>query len=325
MPGVKIISTGYYVPEKILTNADLEKMVDTSDEWITTRTGIKERRIASASEAVSDLAAASSKSAIEKAGISPDEIDLIINATFTADYPLPSSAVVLGRKLGIKNVQMFDLSAACTGFIYGLAVGYSMIKTGIARTALITGVEKLSSVTDWEDRASCVIFADGAGSCIIQASEEENFLSFSLGADGAFRELLYIPAGGSLNPASHKTVDEKGHFVKMEGNKTFKIAVSRMKATAKDALEKANVAPGDIKLLIPHQANMRIIDALARALNFPMEKVFVNIDKLGNSSAATVPIGLAQAAEQGRVKRGDLVELVAFGGGFTWGATVFRY
>jgi len=325
MPGVKIISTGYYVPEKILTNEDLEKIVDTSDEWITTRTGIKERRIASDSEAVSDLAAASAVSAIEKAGISRDEIDLIINATFTADYPMPSSACILGRKLGIKNVQMFDLSAACTGFIYGLSVGYSMIKAGLAKTALITGVEKLSSVTDWEDRESCIIFADGAGSCIIQASEEENFLSFSLGADGAFRDLLYIPAGGSKNPASHKTVDERGHFVKMEGNKTFKIAVSRMKSVALAALEKAHVAPGDIKLLIPHQANMRIIDALARTLNFPMEKVFVNIDKLGNSSAATVPIGLAQAVEQGRVKRGDLVELVAFGGGFTWGAAVLRY
>jgi len=325
MSGVKIISTGYYVPDKILTNADLEKMVDTSDEWITTRTGIKERRIASDSEAVSDLAAASAKSAIENAGISKDEIDLIINATFTADYPLPSSAVVLGQKLGIKNVQMFDLSAACTGFIYGLSAGYSMIKTGLAKTALITGVEKLSAVTDWKDRESCIIFADGAGSCIIRADAEENFLSFSLGADGAFRELLYIPAGGSKNPASHKTVDERGHFVKMEGNKTFKIAVSRMKSAAREALEKAHVTADDIKLLVPHQANKRIIDALARSLNFPMERVFVNIDKFGNSSAATVPIGLAQAVEQGRLKRGDLVELVAFGGGFTWGATVLRY
>ncbi len=325
MKGVKILSTGYYVPEKILTNADLEKMVDTSDEWITTRTGIKERRIAADGEAVSDMAVAAASQAMSRGGISKESIDLIITATFTPDYPLPSASCLIGKKLGIKDIQMFDLSAACTGFIYALSVAQSMIKAGISKTALVIGAEKLTAFTDWTDRGSCILFSDGAGAAILTESDEDSFLSFELGADGAFKDLLYIPAGGSLNPPTEETVKNRQHFIKMEGNKTFKVAVSRMNSTAKKALEKAGIKADDMKLLIPHQANIRIIEALARALRFPMEKVFVNIDKVGNCSAATIPVALSQAEQSGIIKRGDLIELVAFGGGFTWGAAVIRF
>ncbi|MCD6413949.1 MAG: ketoacyl-ACP synthase III [Elusimicrobia bacterium] len=325
MKGVKILSTGYYLPEKILTNADLEKMVDTSDEWITTRTGIKERHIAADGEAVSDMAEKAASQAVERAGISKNDIGLIITATFTPDYPLPSASCLIGEKMGIKNVQMFDISAACTGFIYALSVAQSMIKAGISKTALVIAAEKLTAYTDWADRGSCILFSDGAGAVVLSESDEDSFLGFDFGADGSFRKLLYVPAGGSLNPPTAETVKNRQHFIKMEGNKTFKVAVSRMNSTAKKALDKAGVSAEDIELLIPHQANIRIIEALARALKFSMEKVFVNIDKVGNCSAATIPVALAQADQAGRLKRGDLMELVAFGGGFTWGAAVIRY
>jgi len=325
MKGVKIISTGYYIPEKILTNQDLEKMVDTSDEWITTRTGIKERRIADEKDAVSDLAIKAARKAIEKSGIPKEKIDLIINGTFTPDYPLPASACLVGEKLGIKNVQMFDLSAACSGFIYSLSVAYSMIKTGLSNYALVIGSEKLSAVTDWQDRNTCVLFGDGAGCAILGSSHEEHFLSFSCGADGSYRELLYIPAGGSLMPATEETVKNRLHFVKMEGNKTFKVAVSKMAEVARGAMKKAGISSEDIKLVIPHQANIRIIEALARFLNVPMEKVFFFFDKIGNCSAATVPVALAQGDEKGLVKKDDIVLLVAFGGGFTWAGAVIKW
>ena len=325
MKGVKILSTGYYLPEKILTKKKKKKMVDTSDEWITTRTGIKERRIAADGEAVSDMAVAAASQAMSRGGVSKESIDLIITATFTPDYPLPSASCLIGKKLGIKDIQMFDLSAACTGFIYALSVAQSMIKAGISKTALVIGAEKLTAFTDWTDRGSCILFSDGAGAAILTESDEDSFLSFELGADGAFKDLLYIPAGGSLNPPTEETVKNRQHFIKMEGNKTFKVAVSRMNSTAKKALEKAGIKADDMKLLIPHQANIRIIEALARALRFPMEKVFVNIDKVGNCSAATIPVALSQAEQSGIIKRGDLIELVAFGGGFTWGAAVIRF
>jgi len=325
MKGVKIISTGYYIPEKVLTNQDLEKMVDTSDEWITTRTGIKERRIAEDGVGVSDLAVEAAKKAIEKSGIPKEKIDLIINGTFTSDYPLPSSACLIGEKLGIKNVQMFDLSAACSGFIYSLSVAYSMIRSGLSNYALVLGSEKLSAVTDWQDRNTCVLFGDGAGCALLGPSDEDHFLSFTCGADGSYKDLLYIPAGGSLMPATEETVKNRLHFVKMEGNKTFKVAVSKMAEVAKKSIKKAGISSEDIKLVIPHQANIRIIEALARFLNVSMEKVFVNIDKIGNCSAGTVPIALAQADEQGLLKEGDLVLLVAFGGGFTWAAGVVKW
>ncbi|MBN1384096.1 MAG: ketoacyl-ACP synthase III [Elusimicrobia bacterium] len=323
--GIEIIGIGSYVPEKILTNAELEKMVDTSDEWITTRTGIKERRIAKDTESTSDLAVNASKKAIKKANITPDEIDAIIVGTITPDMSFPSTACFVQKGIGAKNATAFDISAACSGFIYGVSIAREFLRSGIFKTILVIGAETLSKITDWEDRNTCVLFGDGAGAVILRKTDSQSdILSTYLGTDGTLGDLLYMPGGGSRNPASQKTIKERLHYVRMEGNKLFKIAVKKMTTAAQKAIEIAGIKCEDIKLIIPHQANIRIVEGVANQLKLPSEKVFLNIQKYGNTSAATTPIALDEAISQGKLKKGDIVVLVAFGGGLTWGATVIR-
>lgn len=323
--GVKIAGTGSYFPEKVLTNSDLEKMVDTSDEWITTRTGIKERRIAHKQQATSDLALEASREALKSAGMNARDIDLIIVATVTPDMFFPSTGCYLQKKLGAGEIPSFDLAAACSGFIYGISIAKGFIESGIYRNILLVGAETLSKVTDWTDRNTCVLFGDGAGAMILSASQEsDDVLSVFLGSNGAYSDLLYLPAGGSAHPATLETVNGKLHTMKMLGKEVFKAAVPKMALAAEKALEIADKKPEDISLFIPHQANMRIIQAVAKKMNISMDRVFVNIHKTGNISAATTITALDEAVKTGRIKKGDLAELVAFGGGFTWGAAVIR-
>lgn len=323
--GVKIAGTGSYFPERILTNADLEKMVDTSDEWITTRTGIKERRIAHKQQATSDLALEASREALKSAGMNAQDIDLIMVATVTPDMFFPSTGCYLQKKLGAGEIPSFDLAAACSGFIYGISIAKGFIESGIYKNILLVGAETLSKVTDWTDRNTCVLFGDGAGAMILSASQEnDDVLSVFLGSNGAYSDLLYLPAGGSAHPATLETVNEKLHTMKMLGKEVFKAAVPKMALAAEKALEIADKKPEDIGLFIPHQANMRIIQAVAKKMDISMDRVFVNIHKTGNISAATTITALDEAVKTGRIKKGDLAELVAFGGGFTWGAAVIR-
>ncbi len=323
--GVKILGTGSYVPEKVLTNFDLEKMVETSDEWITTRTGIRERRIISEGQTSSDLAYNASLKAIENAKISVNDIDLILVATVTPDMPLPATACFLQQKLQAFNSAAFDISAACTGFIYGVATAKAFIESGIYKTVLVVGVEALSRVTDWTDRNTCVLFGDGAGAMVFQASETDNdILSVYLGADGNHTSLLDIPAGGTANPASHETVDQKLHTIKMAGKDVFKVAVTKMAESAEKAMKIAGKTDKDIVLYIPHQANLRIIDAVAKKAGINKDKVYINVHKYGNMSAATTIVALDEARQEGRISKGGLVELVAFGGGLTWGGCILR-
>ena len=323
--GVKILGTGSYLPSRVLTNADLEKMVQTSDEWITTRTGIKERRIADDKTATSDLAVEAAKNALKEAGLAPTDIDAIIVATVTPDMFFPSTACLVQKQLGASKAACFDLSAACTGFIYGLACAKSFIESGMFSNILLIGAETLSRITDWNDRNTCVLFGDGAGAMVIgRTSGQKSILSVHVGADGNYESLLRLPGGGSRNPATAKTVEERLHFMKMEGREVFKVAVMKMSEAAEKALEIAGKKTGDLALVIPHQANLRIIEAIAKRMALPAEKVYVNLHKYGNVSAATTIIALDEARKESRVKPGDLVELVAFGGGFTWGATVIQ-
>jgi len=322
----KIIGTGSYLPEKVMTNEDWEKLVDTSDEWITTRTGIKERHFAAPDEATSDLITKASLEAIKDAGIDKDEIDLIIVGTISGDNAYPSTGNWVQKKLGLKTIPSFDIGAACSGFLYGLILANSFIKSGVAKTILVAGAEIMSRIMNWEDRNTCVLFGDGAGAVIIRASEEEKgILSHYWGADGNLGELLYQPAGGSALPASKETVEKKLHTVHMKGNEVFKHAVLRMQESAINAIKLAGLTSDDIDLFIPHQANIRIIEATIRRAKIPMEKTFVNIDKIANISAGTIPIALDHAKKQGRIKEGDNVLLSAFGAGFTWAGLVIRF
>ncbi len=308
--GTKILATGVYLPEKVLTNFDLEKIVDTSDEWITTRTGIKERRIAE-KESVVDMAYEASRRALEGAGLSPEELDLIILATLTPEKRFPSTACLLQARLGAKGVYSFDISAACSGFIYALDVADSFVKSGKAEKILIVGAEKLSEAVDWTDRATCVLFGDGAGAVVVVKSEDRSdILASKMYSEGSLEDLLYA---------------EKCGFIKMKGRELFKAAVRSMAEVCEEVLEKAGVKPEDVALVIPHQANVRIINALAEKLGIPKEKVFVNIERYGNTSAASIPIALHEAVKEGRLKRGDLVLMTAMGGGLTWGAVLLRY
>lgn len=323
--GVKILSSGSYVPEKVLTNFDLEKMVETSDEWISTRTGIKERRILDKSQTTSDLAYNAAVKAIEKAKISVDDIDLIIVATISPDAPMPSTACYLQKKLKAFNAVAFDISAACSGFIYGTTMAKAFITSGLYKKVLVVGVEALSRVTDWTDRNTCVLFGDGAGAMIFEASETENdIVSTYLGADGTHTKILNIPAGGATLPTTQETVEQRLHFVKMVGKEVFKVAVSKMALAVNKAQELAGLTDNDINLYIPHQANLRIIEAVAKKAGVTKEKVYVNVHKYGNMSAATTIIALDEAYREGRIKKGDLVELVAFGAGLTWGACILK-
>ncbi|PWW06359.1 3-oxoacyl-[acyl-carrier-protein] synthase-3 [Paenibacillus cellulosilyticus] len=323
---VGIIGTGKYVPERVLTNAELEQMVETNDEWIVTRTGIRERRLAAPDQATSDLALQASKEALRSAGLTAEDIDLIIVATITPDMFFPSTACLLQDKLGAKKAAAFDLSAACSGFIYSLATASSMIATGMYKHALVVGAECLSRITDYTDRNTCILFGDGAGAVVLGPVEEgRGFKSFELGADGSGGELLCISGGGSRLPATAASIDEKKHFIHMAGNDVFKFAVRIMGSAAEEALRKAGLEKSDIDLLVPHQANIRIINSAINRLDLPEDKCMINLDKYGNMSAASIPVALAEAVEQGRVNKGDTIVLVGFGGGLTWGASVLNW
>lgn len=320
---VGILGTGKYVPERVLTNKDLEQMVETNDEWIMTRTGMKERRIAAEDQASSDLAYEASLIALRNAGITAEDLDLIIVATITPDMSFPSTACVLQDRLGAKKAAAFDLSAACSGFIYGLANASNFIATGMYKYALVIGAECLSKITDYTDRNTCILFGDGAGAVILgQAAEGRGFKSFQLGADGSGGDLLKLAGGGSRLPSSARSIEEKKHFIHMAGSEVFKFAVRIMSGAAEEALAKAGLKKEDIDLLVPHQANIRIIKSSMDRLGLPEEKCMINLHKYGNVSAASIPIALAEADEEGRLKEGDCVVLVGFGGGLTWGASV---
>ena len=321
-----IAGIGSYVPEKILTNHELEKIVETSDDWITTRTGIKERRIAAKGEFTSDLAAKAAERAMKMAGITPDQIDLIIVATITPDMPFPATACIVQHKIGAKRAAAFDLEAACSGFIYALEIGQQFIMSRTYDTVLVIGAEKLSAITDWTDRNTCVLFGDGAGAAILQNRESAHgLLTAVMGADGEKADLLFMPGGGSKAPASRETVDGRLHYLRMEGKETFKNAVQAMQSAATEVLKRCEIDISRIKCIIPHQANRRIIDAVGERLGAKPEQLFVNLDKYGNTSAASVAIALDEAVNSGRISRGDLILLVVFGAGLTWGAAVIEW
>ncbi|MFC1570529.1 beta-ketoacyl-ACP synthase III [Candidatus Omnitrophota bacterium] len=321
-----ILGVGKYLPENVLTNADLERMVETTDEWITSRTGIKERRIASDNEATSDMASKAARDALKDAGLEATDIDLIIVATITPDMFFPSTACLLQHKLGARTIPAFDIAVACSGYVYGLTIADKFIQNGTCKYALVVAAEKLSAVTDWEDRSTCVLFGDGAGAAVLGPVEEGGILGSSLGADGSKGDLLQLPAGGSRMPASFKTVENKLHTIKMEGNVLFKYAVKIMADAALAVTEPLGLKGDDIDLIIPHQANIRILNAFAKRMGVdPAEKVYLNIEKYGNMSAASSAVALTEAVQEGRIKKGDTILMDAFGGGLTWGALVIRW
>ena len=321
-----IAAVGSYVPEKILTNADLEKIVDTTDEWITTRTGIKERRIAADNEFTSDMAAKAARRAMEKAGITAEQIDLIIVATITPDMLFPATACLVQHKLGAHRAAAFDIEAACSGFIYALEIGQQFIMSRAYDTVLVIGAERLSSIVNWKDRNTCVLFGDGAGAAILQhRPDAHGLLTACMGADGEKAMLLCMPGGGSRIPASTDSVEAGLHHLQMDGKETFKNAVTAMLTAAQEALRRCELDITQIKLMIPHQANRRIIDAVVERLGVKPDQVFVNLDRYGNTSAASVAIALDEAVTQERLKRGDLALLVVFGAGLTWAAAVIEW
>jgi 3-oxoacyl-[acyl-carrier-protein] synthase-3 len=321
-----ITGVGSYVPVKILTNADLEKIVETSDEWITSRTGIKERRVAAANEFTSDLAAKAAERAMKMAGVTGDQIQLVIVATITPDMPFPATACLVQHKIGAKRAAAFDLEAACSGFIYGLEVGQQFVMSRTYDTVLVIGAEKLSSIVDWTDRNTCVLFGDGAGAAILQNRENSHgLLTAVMGADGQKANLLHMPGGGSRCPATMDSVAAKLHFLRMDGKETFKNAVQAMCSAANEALRRCELDIAKIKCVIPHQANQRIIDAVGERLGATPEQLFVNLHKYGNTSAASVAIALDEAVAEKRIQRGDLILLVVFGAGLTWGAAVIEW
>ena len=326
MQAVGITGLGSYVPERVLTNLDLEKMVDTSDEWIVTRTGIRERRIAADDQAASDLALPATREAMAQAGITSEDLDLIVVATVSPDMPFPSTASLLQDRLGASHAAAFDLGAGCSGFIYALSVAAQPVASGAFRNVLVIGAEALSKITDWTDRSTCVLLGDGAGAVVLQPVEEgRGLLSFSLGSDGSGAPLLHMPAGGSRLPASEQTVRDRLHYIHMAGNEVFKFAVRILEEVALKVVGQSGLSIDQVNLIIPHQANARIVDAAAKRLNLPIERFFCNIDRYGNTSAASIPIALHEAVKAGRVQPGDLVLLVAFGAGLTWGAALLRW
>ena len=327
MPSARIIGTGSYLPPKVLTNADLEKLVDTSDEWILTRTGIVERRIAPEEEATSDLALRAAQAALEAAGLDPADLDMILVATITPDMPFPSTACVLQDRLGARRAGALDISAACSGFIYGLGMADGLIRAGTARTVLLLGAETLSKVVNWQDRNTCVLFGDGAGAVVLRADEgERGILSTHLYADGSKGSLLILPGCGSRHPVSHAAVDAGLAKMQMNGgNEVFKLAVRAMEDAALTALKQHGLEVSDVDHLITHQANLRIISALGQRLGVPDHKVEVTIRKYGNTSAASIPIALDEAVRAGRVKAGEIVLVCAFGGGLTWASSLIRW
>lgn len=322
-----IAGTGSYLPEKVLTNFDLEKMVDTSADWILSRTGIRERHLAAPEEATSDLATKAGRAALEMAGVDPADLDLIIVATLTPDHYFPSTAGFVQRNLGADKAAAFDLEAACTGFIYALTVGDLFIKTGTYQKVLVIGAEVLSKFLDWEDRDTCILFGDGAGAAVLVPGEdsERGIISTHLHSDGSMAELLYVPAGVSRMPISKEAIDQKLNTLKMRGHEVFKAAVTRLSEVVDEVMKANGLGDEDIDFLVPHQANLRIIQATARKLKLPMEKVIVTVDIHGNTSAASVPLALDAAVRSKRINKGDMVLLEAFGGGLTWGAALVRW
>jgi 3-oxoacyl-[acyl-carrier-protein] synthase-3 len=322
----KITALGRYVPPKVVTNHDLAKRVDTNHDWIVERTGIHQRHIARDGESTCGLAAEASRRAMQRANVQPGEIDVIVLGTASPDRLLPSTAVDLQAALGATRAAAFDVGAACSGFIYSAVVAEGMMTAGQAETALVIGVEKLSAIVDWKDRSTCVLFGDGAGAAILKRSRHhKGILSTFLRSDGTLAELLYRPAGGALQPIDATVLEQRSQFIKMNGREVFKHAVRSMSEAASRALDGARLTGADIDLMIPHQANIRIIEATAKHAGIPMEKVYVNVDRYGNTSAASVPIALDEAIQTGRVKDGSIVLLVAFGAGFTWGSMVVRF
>jgi 3-oxoacyl-[acyl-carrier-protein] synthase-3 len=323
---VHIVGTGSYTPSRVLTNKDLEAIVDTSDEWIVTRTGIRERRISDPSTPSSFLATEAAKRALADAKIGPEAIDQIIVGTVTGDRIFPSTACRVQDEIGATNAYAFDISAACAGWLYGLSVGRDAIRSGSAGTVLVIGVESLSKIVNWTDRNTCVLFGDAAGAAILRSTGQPGgILAARVHSDGSLVHLLEMPAGGSLLPPSHQTVEARLHTIHMSGNDVFKHAVRAMQSVAIEALDEAGRKAEDLTLLVPHQANLRIVEATAQRLGVPMEKVFVNLHKYGNTSAASIPLALDEARREGRVKPGDLVAMVTFGGGFTWASVVVEW
>lgn len=321
-----ITGTGFAAPDRVLTNADMEKIVDTTDEWITSRSGIKQRRFAKEGEFTSDLAVQASKQALDQAGLQAEELDLIVLATVTPDYPFPATSCVVQEKLGAVNAAAFDISAGCTGLIYALTVANQFINTGMYRNILVVGAEVISRILDWQDRTTCVLFGDGAGAVVLQpVSKGRGILACELGTDGTGVPLLFQPAGGSREPATAESVTGRRHYLTMAGKEVFKFAVRVMGEVADKAIVKAGLTIEDIDLIIPHQANTRIIESAAKRLGVDMNKVFVNVDRYGNTSAASIGIALAEAVREGRIKDGDTLVLVGFGTGLTWGACVLRW
>jgi 3-oxoacyl-[acyl-carrier-protein] synthase-3 len=321
-----ILGTGSELPSKVITNHDLEKMVETSDEWITVRTGIKERRILEEGKGNADMAFHAATRALDDASLDAGDLDAIIMGTVTADYPFPSSACVLEDMLGARGVFSFDVGAACSGFLNALSVADSFIRLGQIRNALVVGSDALSRLLNWQDRTTCILFGDGAGAVVLGASENGNgILSTKLRTDGSYAKTLYVPAGGSLKPANCKTVERNEHTITMNGKEVFKIAVRSMEDISREALEEAGVGIDEVSLVIPHQANRRIIVALADRLGISMDKVMVNLEKYGNTSAASIPVALDEAKRQGRIQKGNVVLLNGFGAGFAWGAAVIKF
>lgn len=321
-------SIGAYVPEKVLTNSDLEKMVDTSDEWIFKRTGIKERHIAGDDEVTSDLGVKAGEMAIERSGLNKSEIDAVICATISPDYfCMPSTANMIAHKLGLNPVTSFDISAACTGFIYALNIAKSFVESGTAKNVLIIGAEKLSSIVDYTDRGTCILFGDGAGAAVISATDkkEEAIIDVHTGADASYSDYLITPAGGSAEPCSIESVENRRHFIKMQGNATFKVAVKTLTKDVIDILGKNKIDSKEIKHFIPHQANYRIIKAVGDALKLDKEQVVLTVDKFGNTSSASIPMAMNDLYEKGGLKKGELILLDAFGGGLTWGSAILPF
>lgn len=326
-PIAELVGTGRYVPSKVLTNADLERLVDTSDEWIRERTGIRERHIAGSHETVAYMSKCAADQVLAVAGLGPEDLDAIVMGTATPDRLLPSSACDLQALMGATNAAAFDVQAACSGFIYGLSVAEGMVASGMAKNVLVLGAERLSTITNYQDRGTCILFGDGAGATLVRPASDgkRGILSGYLKTDGTLAELLYRPGGGGSHPPDERLIAERGYFIKMAGREVFKAAVLSMADACDQALRRAGLTAGDVDLLIPHQANIRIIEATAKHAGVPMDRVFVNIDRYGNTSAASIPIAFDEGVRSGRIVEGSTVLMVAFGGGFTWGSMVVRW
>lgn len=323
----RITGTGSYVPQKVLTNADLEKRVETSDEWIVSRTGIRERHEIAADENTSDLATYAANNALEMAGVAAEEIDLIVLGTITADYPWPATACIVQENIGAKNAAAFDLSAACSGFLYALSNAVAQIESGRVNKALVIGAEALTRIIDWEDRNTCVLFGDAAGAVVLEADtdSDKGILSTHMHSDGSYLDLLYQPGFGTRHMPSAEAFTDRNYFLKMQGNEVFKVAVRMLTEVAQEAVAHNGMTMEDVDLFIPHQANIRILEATAKRLKLPSEKVYINVDRFGNTSAATIPLAMDEANRAGKIKDNDLILLDAFGGGFTWASALLRW